>query len=60
MKASPVFKELKEMSILEASNDGGGSRGWAGRQGWNMDSWAASKKACVLAVEPEGGTADND
>ena len=55
-----MFKELKEMSILEASNDGGGSRGWAGRQGWNMDSWAASKKACVLAVEPEGGTADND
>ena len=30
MKASPVFKELKEMSILEAANDGGGSGGGLG------------------------------
>ena len=60
LKASPVFKELKEMNILEASNDGGGSGGWAGRQGWKMDSWDASKKACVLAVESEGGTVEND
>lgn len=36
LKASPVFKEPKEMSILEAANDGGGS---GGGQGDKAGTW---------------------
>ena len=60
IEGEPCVQGTERNEYFRSSKWWWGFRRWAGRQGWNMDSWAASKKACVLAVESEGGTVEND